>query len=55
MSDFLDSECINEEILRITSNEFLSKKETNKFYLDFNFEDESDKFLEMIYHLNLIK
>ena len=54
-SDFLDSEFINEEILRITSNEFLSKKETNKFYLNFTFEAESDKFLDMIYHLNLIE
>ena len=54
-SDFLDSEFINEEILRITSNEFLSKKETNKFYLNFNFEDESDKFLDIMYHLNLIE
>ena len=54
-SNFLDSECINEEILRITSNEFLAKKETNKFYLDFNFEAESDKFINMIYNLNLIE
>lgn len=54
-SDFLDSECISGEILQITSNKFLLKMETNKFNLDFNFEAESDKLLEMLYHLNVIE
>lgn len=54
-SDFVDSEFINRDILRITSNEFLSKKETSKFKLDFNFKAESEKFLGMISNLNLIK
>ena len=54
-NDFLDSECINNKITRITSNEFLSKKRTNQFKSDFNFKLESDKLLDILSELNLIK